>query len=324
MIQNTIRSRHCPELCGVLRHSNHTQAFGMRSTTCFRTTASEKIGSNSWRRYRSLKIRFLLLPVAVRSAAFFSSVVESMSCFSNNDAEAITMFNEFEVYGEVNHEMRDRFESFVRRSTTPTLRIRIDSHGGSADAAEAMLEAIENSDQQFIAYARGLCASASHLVALGCSRIEASSRVRFCLHNSYFPSNIGGDQYQLDAARSRLGQIDSKFVNLLSQRIGLHPTTIKTWMSNGREFDSDEAMQLKIVDRVHEDISTRFPVGSRFWAWNSYTRRTIGYPFDCYEHAANSAQLKRCSVVRSPPRFTGDFELVSYWDDERQSLILRS
>lgn len=226
----------------------------------------------------------------------------------------------FEVYGFIGPEMVDRFRAFAAQEPD-SIELRIDSPGGSIRCAESMISMIMSQCNDCQAYVRGVCASASHYIALACSRIAASRKSSFYLHNSYFERGITGDQFELANALAELSQTDERFVAMLHHRTKQPVSVIEKWMSGNRSFNATEALRLCFIDGLREDISSCYPVGSRFWNWNPHTRRPIGPSFATYEAAAHQATAKRCPVVQSPPRFDGHFRLVAKWDESQNSLV---
>lgn len=144
-------------------------------------------------------------------------------------------------------------ESFVRdlrAITAGTIRLRINSPGGSVFGARAIEQALREHPARVVAHIDGLAASAATFVAMAADEVVMQPGALWMVHKAW--TLAMGNADDLRATTSLLDKIDGTLVDTYARRTGKQPEQIADWMAAETWFTADEAVQAGFADRVSD------------------------------------------------------------------------
>ncbi len=133
-----------------------------------------------------------------------------------------------------------------------TIRLRINSGGGSIFEGIAIFNAIKQSDCNIEAYVDGLAASMASVIVLACKKIYMSKIARLMIHR---PSGAAmGNPDQLRSTAEMLEGLESTLCEIYAERTGLTVEAVKAkYMGTSDSWVSaDEALSAKLIDGIYD------------------------------------------------------------------------
>lgn len=142
----------------------------------------------------------------------------------------------------------EKFAKEVSAINAPTIRVRINSPGGSVFDGRAIHAALKNHPAKVIASIEGLAASAATFIAMAADEVEISSGSMFMIHNAW--TLAYGNAEELLATAALLEKIDGTLVADYVAKTGATDEQVRAWMAAETFFTAEEALAAGFVDRV--------------------------------------------------------------------------
>lgn len=132
--------------------------------------------------------------------------------------------------------------------TASTLRIRINSGGGSVFEGVAIAAAIERHPAHTITHIDGIAASAASRIAIASDEVRMAKDAFFMIHNSRGIA-FGGAKEMRDTA-DLLEKINGSIRDTYVRKTGRKADEVEAWMDAETWFTADEAKDAGFVDEV--------------------------------------------------------------------------
>ncbi|RPD90508.1 Clp protease ClpP [Neisseria weixii] len=148
-------------------------------------------------------------------------------------------------------------ESFVKQINAldvDTIKLRINSPGGSVFAARAMETALRNHKAKVIAYIDGLAASAASFLAMVADEIEMAQGSFFMIHKAW--TVVWGDADEMLKATKLLEKLDGTLATTYHNRTGIDESELLQMMAAETWMEASEAVAKGFADRVVSDNKT--------------------------------------------------------------------
>lgn len=145
------------------------------------------------------------------------------------------------------------FVKALREVTASTIRLRINSPGGSVFAARAIEQALREHSARVVVHIDGLAASAATFLAMAGDEVVIGKGAMFMIHKAW--TYAWGNSRDLSEAAALLEKIDGTLVATYAERTGQTPEQIGDWMSAETWFTAQEAVEHGFADRVAETES---------------------------------------------------------------------
>lgn len=146
-------------------------------------------------------------------------------------------------------------ESFVRQLAAldaDTIRLRINSPGGSVFGGRAMETALRNHKARVIAHIDGVAASAASFVAMAADEIEMAQGTFFMIHKAWTFSWGNADDLLKEAAL--LEKIDGTLAQTYHNRTGIGQNELLDMMAAETWLEASEAVEKGFADRVSDGL----------------------------------------------------------------------
>lgn len=166
----------------------------------------------------------------------------------------ITIFDDIGAYGI---SARD-FITNLSAITAPTIKLSINSPGGSVFDALAMFNALRQHPATIEVTIMGVAASAASLVAMAGDKILMPDNAFLMIHNPWQPAV--GNAAELRELADGLEKIGESLVTIYSNRSGQTPEKIRELLAAETWMTAQEAVDLGFAD----EISPAMPVSARF------------------------------------------------------------
>jgi ATP-dependent Clp protease protease subunit len=172
--------------------------------------------------------------------------------------------------------------------TAGTIRLRINSPGGSVFAARAMQAALREHPATVVVHIDGYAASAASVLMLVGDRVIAGDGAMVMIHKAW---TLGwGNEDDLRATADLLGKIDGTLVDSYAAKTGRDKDEIAAWMAAETWFTAAEAVEAGLVDEVATDAAS----AENRIAWNL---KALGRPVAPADRAAPPAPSAHAEVA---------------------------
>lgn len=138
----------------------------------------------------------------------------------------------------------------LRGITGGTIHLRLNSPGGDVFAAQAIVQAIRDTQAKVIAHIDGLAASAATVIANAADEVEMSDGGLYMIHNAWTFA-IGNANDMMETA-ALLEKCDGIIASQYAKRTGKEIDAIKALMDAETWFNAEEAKEAGLIDRVAE------------------------------------------------------------------------
>lgn len=128
------------------------------------------------------------------------------------------------------------------------LTMRINSGGGDAFAAQAILNAMRQSPATIDVEVDGLAASAASIIALGGAQVRIAEGAMVMIHNAWILA-MGNAQDLLDTA-ALLQKVDDTAAQQYADKTGKDKSRMAELMAAETWFSAAEALELGLVDEI--------------------------------------------------------------------------
>lgn len=151
---------------------------------------------------------------------------------------------------EITAQEFDKLLKEAKKSGAKSLKLRINSPGGSVWQAVAMKTMVEMSGFDNITVdIEGLCASAAtFFVCLPGARVRIAKGSEFMIHNPR--AYAGGTAADFQKHAERLGKMETDQHAMYAQRTGQSEEQIKAWMDGETWFTAEEAVSYGFADEI--------------------------------------------------------------------------
>lgn len=166
------------------------------------------------------------------------------------------------------------FVKAVRAITASTIRVRINSPGGSVFAARAMETALREHPAKVIVHIDALAASAASFLAMAGDEIVMSKGAMMMIHKAW--TWAWGNADDLVQTAALLEKIDSTLVDTYADRTGQAGEAIAGWMAAETWFTAQEAVDKKFADRIAEPVAAKAQA-SAHWNLRAYTHAPAAF-----------------------------------------------
>jgi len=137
--------------------------------------------------------------------------------------------------------------------------IKINSGGGSLIEGLAIVDMIQNMDQEVIGIVEGMAASMAGLILQACDKRIMTTNSRLMIHKAQM--SVGGDSEAVSASLELLKQEDAKIVEILQAKTGQENEVIMSWLQPGTNkwFSAQEALKAGLIDEIREGVKVKLP-----------------------------------------------------------------
>lgn len=176
-------------------------------------------------------------------------------------------------------EVRNKLDELVGKGVD-TLRVYINSGGGSVFEANEVANLLKEVKVKKVARLGALCASAATIIAIACDEIEIVANGMFMVHR---PSLIAeGNIDDLESATQLLRTVQNNILKAYAKRTGMAEEDIEEKWLNDWWMNAEEALEMKFVDKVIDEeeitnqqakeIMVMMKVPERLWMAASNTK----------------------------------------------------
>jgi len=145
----------------------------------------------------------------------------------------------------------------LRDANGDDVKLRINSRGGSADAAFAMNTILTQYDGKTVAVIDGLAASAGTIVMLGADRVEISENAAIMVHKAHVGLYGEFNSDDLQQFRNELSNYDKRISNLYANRVGGKAEEWLNQLNGETYYTAQEAKTAGFVDSISKAIKVR-------------------------------------------------------------------
>lgn len=131
-----------------------------------------------------------------------------------------------------------------------TIHLRINSPGGDVFEARTIISAMQASRARFIAHIDGLAASAASFIATAADEVEITKGAFLMVHNAW--TYAIGNRHDLTSTAAMLAKVDLSIAEDYVAKTGADLETVQGWMDAETWFTAQEAVDVKLADRVAE------------------------------------------------------------------------
>lgn len=136
----------------------------------------------------------------------------------------------------------------IRAIKGGTIHLRINSPGGDVFAAQAIVQAIKDTNAKVIAHIDGYAASAATVVASAADEREIADGAMYMIHCAW--TFAIGNETELRATADLLAKADSVICRQYARVSGKSEEEILKLMQAETWFTADEAVEAGLIDRV--------------------------------------------------------------------------
>lgn len=162
-------------------------------------------------------------------------------------------------------------ESFVkalRALDVKTIRLRVNSPGGSVFAARAIEQALRDHKARVIAHVDGFAASAASFIIMAADEIVMGKGAMIMIHKAW--TVAFGNADDIRATSDLLDKLDSTLVQTYADRTGQSPAQIADWMAAETWFTASEAVEHGFANRIAEDAAKEDAAAQASWNLSAY------------------------------------------------------
>jgi len=168
---------------------------------------------------------------------------------ANKEAELL-------VYGYIGGwdvQSRDFVRQLKELDAGTTLRIRINSGGGSAFEGLAIYHALRRYSGHKIVEIDALAASAASIIAMAGDEIIMPKSTFIMIHNGW--TYMEGNSDELTHAAQMMAELDKSMANIYASRTGRDFAAIKQMMDDETWLSADTALELGFATSIIEDVA---------------------------------------------------------------------
>lgn len=170
------------------------------------------------------------------------------------------------LYGRVGTDFTDADFSIVMNAVkTDILNIRINSPGGDVFQGNAIYSTIKSFKGEVFTFIDGVAASMASVIALAGKRVYMAENAMYMIHNPSF-SNLKGDSRELRKQADFLEKVKATMVKAYSGKTGILAETINEMLDFETWLTSQEALKLKFIDEIIEDVFQKSAKASKLTA----------------------------------------------------------
>lgn len=175
-----------------------------------------------------------------------------------------------------------------------TINLRINSPGGDAFEARAMVTAMARHPATFNAYIDSVAASAATGIAANCAKVEMAPGSLYMIHNAW--TFAMGDKRDMTSTANLLAQIDGFIAKDYANKSGAAIDQITAWMDAETWFDPEQAVSAGFADA----IGTGAPKNCAKWnlsAYNNAPKQADPQPDDIDVTALRAMNERRLALA---------------------------
>lgn len=131
-----------------------------------------------------------------------------------------------------------------------TIRLRVNSPGGSVFAAQAIFSALQRHPARVVAHVDGLAASAASWVILAADEVRMAQGAFLMVHNA--SAFAMGDARALRETADVLDKLTGAIADTYVERTGKSRQEVQDWMDAETWFTASEAKDAGFVDEIDE------------------------------------------------------------------------
>lgn len=131
-----------------------------------------------------------------------------------------------------------------------TVHLRINSPGGDVFEARTIISAMQASRARFVAHIDGLAASAASFIAAAADEVEMTRGAFLMVHNAW--TFAMGNRHDLTDVAAMLAKVDLSIAEDYVAKTGADLETVQGWMDAETWFTAQEALDVKLADRIAE------------------------------------------------------------------------
>lgn len=131
-----------------------------------------------------------------------------------------------------------------------TVRVRINSSGGSVFDAFAIYNALKSHAGRIIVQIEGMALSAASMIAMAGDEIEMAANAMFMLHEP--KDAVHGTAKEMRSTADLLDKVRANIVSAYVARAGTNAEQVSVLMTEETWFTADEALAAGFVDRISE------------------------------------------------------------------------
>jgi ATP-dependent Clp endopeptidase proteolytic subunit ClpP len=162
-----------------------------------------------------------------------------------SDEAEVTIYDEIGPWYGVNAK---EFVSDIKALDVKTIRVRINSPGGSVFDAVAIANALREHSAHVVTHVDGIAASAASFIATAGNEVRMADNAFIMVHD---PSTFGyGNAADFRKLADTLDKVGDMIANEYVKRTGQTLATVKQWMSDETWFSAEEAQDVGLVDHV--------------------------------------------------------------------------
>lgn len=160
----------------------------------------------------------------------------------------------------------------IRAIKSGTLHIRLNSPGGDAFAAQAIVAAIHDTGAKVIAHVDGYAASAATIIATAADEIVMVEGGLYMIHCAQ--TFTMGNQFDLQKTVDLLAKCDGVIAGQYAKRSGKTPEEVMTLMQAETWFTAQEAVDAGFINSIAADA----PKVKASWDLSAYAKAPTQTP----------------------------------------------
>lgn len=142
----------------------------------------------------------------------------------------------------------EAFAKEIAAITAPTIRVRMNSPGGSVFDGRAIHAALKAHKSKIVVSIEGVAASAATFIAMAADRVEMAGGSLFMIHNAWTIAAGNADDFLQAAAL--LEKIDGTMVADYVAKTGATDEQVRSWMNAETWFTAEEAKAAGFIDSI--------------------------------------------------------------------------
>lgn len=147
--------------------------------------------------------------------------------------------------------MAEEFVKDLNNIKSPTINLRVNSPGGSVFDGTAIFNAIKQHPSRVIAHIDGLAASISSVIVMAADEIVMAKNAYLMIHEPWSFVIGTADDFRKEA--NLLDKVGGTISEAYMERSGKEESEILNLMGAETWFTAKEALENKLIDRIHED-----------------------------------------------------------------------
>lgn len=145
----------------------------------------------------------------------------------------------------------------LREADGDDIKLRINSRGGSADAAFAMNTLLTQYSGKTLAVIDGLAASAGTIVMLGADRVEIAENAAIMVHKAHVGLYGEFNADDLQEVRNELSNYDKRIAHLYANRVGGTQDDWLKQLDGETYYTAEEAKRAGFVNDISKMVNVR-------------------------------------------------------------------